>query len=94
MTVQAMIIMTTSEKDAATQLDDNFPQGGGVRLGAREITNVLANNLGFGTLVDQWVAPARLLNDPDYIRWVPTLGLLPIHVLDSETIFPPPSTEI
>lgn len=36
-----------------------------------------------------WVSPARLLNDPDYQRWVPTLGLLPIHVLDSETLFPP-----
>lgn len=85
MTVQAWILMTASEKDAATLLDDH-----NAMLGAREVTNLLANNLGYGVLVGKWVAPARLLNDPDYIRWVPTLGLLPIHVLDSETIFPPP----
>lgn len=85
MTVLAWIVLTTPEKDAATLLDDE-----NAMLGAREITNVLANNLGLGTLVGMWVAPARLLNDPDYVRWVPTLGLLPIHVLDSDTIFPPP----
>lgn len=89
MTVQAWIVMTTAEKDAATLLDDQDAM-----LGAVEITNALANNLGYGTLVGEWVAPARLLNDPDYVRWVPTLGLLPIHVMDSETLFPPPSNEV
>ena len=84
MTVQAWIVMTTSEKDAATLLDD-----GDARLGAKEIDNPLANNLGYGALVGQWVAPARLLNDPDYIRWVATLGTLPIHVMDSDTLFIP-----
>jgi hypothetical protein len=83
MTVQAWIVMTTSEKNAATLLDDED-----AALGAREIGNLLANNLGYGTLVGNWVAPARLLNDPDYSRWVPTLGLLPIHVMDSDTLFP------
>ena len=89
MTVQAWIVMTTTEKTAATLLDDE-----NAMLGAQEITNVLANNLGYGTLVGEWVAPARLLNDPDYSRWVPTLGTLPIHVMDSETLFPPPSTDV
>jgi hypothetical protein len=84
MTVQAWIVMTTSEKDAATLLDDEDAM-----LGAREIDNALANNLGYGTLVGQWVAPARLLNDPDYARWVPTLGTLSIHVMDSDTLFVP-----
>ena len=84
MAVMAWILMTPAEKDDAVALDGN-----GIELGPREIENPLANNLGLGTLVGKWVSPARLLNDPDYQRWVPTLGLLPIHVLDSETLFPP-----
>lgn len=84
MTVQAWIVMTAAQKEAATALDDED-----AILGAREIGNTLANNLGYGTLVGQWVSPARLLNDPDYLRWVPTLGTLPIHVMDSETLFLP-----
>ncbi|WP_323012907.1 hypothetical protein [Devosia sp.] len=81
--------MTIEQKAAAILLDDEE-----VMLGPREIENPLANNLGLGVLVGMWVAPARLLNDPDYQRWVPTMGGLPIHVLDSETLFPPVSTEI
>lgn len=84
MTVQAWIVMNSSDKDIAVLLDD-----GEAALGPREITNTLANNLGYGTLVGEWVAPARLLNDPLYGRWVPTLGALPIHVMDSDTLFPP-----
>lgn len=82
MTVQAWIVLDEQEKDAAVLLDDED-----AALGPREIVNALANNLGFGTLVGQWVAPARLLNDPAYARWVPTLGALPIHVMDSDTLF-------
>lgn len=84
MTVQAWIVMTTAQKDAATLLDDEDAM-----LGAREVENALANNLGYGTLLGEWVAPARLLNDPDYARWVASLGELPIHVMDSDTLFPP-----
>lgn len=85
MGVQAWIIMDTDQKDAAKALN-----GGGIGLDPRLIDNPLANNLGHGTLVDMWVAPARLLNDPEHTRWVPTLGTYPIHVLDDETIFLPP----
>ena len=84
MTVQAWIIMTQQQRDDATALDDEDAM-----LGARQIDNPLANNLGLGTLVSKWVAPARLLNDPEYVRWVPTLGVLPISVMDSETLFAP-----
>ncbi len=84
MTVQAYILMTTAEKDAAMLLDDEE-----VMLGAAEIVNALANNLGLGVLVGKWVAPARVLNDPDYARWLPTLGTVPIHIFDSETLFLP-----
>ena len=89
MTTQAYIVMTTSEKDDAVLLDGN-----GIALGPRQIDNSLANNLGFGTLVGQWVSPARLLNDPDYSRWVPTLGTLPIHVMDSDTLFVPAPIDV
>lgn len=78
------IVMTPTEKNDAVALD-----GGGIALGPREINNALANNLGRGTLVGHWVAPARLLNDPDYARWVPTLKLLPIHVIGSDVLFAP-----
>lgn len=88
MTVQAFIIMTQQERDDATALDDN-----NARLGARQVDNPLANNLGLGTLVGKWVAPARLLNDPEYTRWVPTLGGLPISVMDSDTLFIPVPVE-
>jgi len=86
MAVSAWIVMTTAQKDEATLLDDN-----NAMIGARVIDNPLANNLGQGTLVGKWVAPARLLNDPEYSRWVPTLGALPIVVMDSDTIFIPPT---
>jgi hypothetical protein len=88
MTVLAWIIMTQQQRDAATALDDEEAM-----LGARQIDNPLSNNLGQGTLVGKWVAPARLLNDPDYSRWVPTLGALPIAVMDSDTLFLPPPEE-
>lgn len=82
MTVQAFIVMDTATKGSAEALN-----GGGVAVAPQEIVNALANNLGHGTLVGQWVAPARLLNDPDYSRWVTLLGSLPIYVMDSDTLF-------
>lgn len=84
MTVQAWIVMTDEENTAAMLLDDDE-----VMLGARQVGNPLANNLGYGVLVGKWVAPARLLNDVEYQRWVPSLGELPIYVMDSDTLFPP-----
>lgn len=84
MTVQAWIVMTTAQQSDAATLDGN-----GIEIGGRQIDNALANNLGYGTLVGQWVVGARLLNDPDYERWVPSLGALPIYVMDSDTLFVP-----
>jgi hypothetical protein len=84
MTTQAWILMTPAQKDAAVLLDSEAGT-----LDPRQIDNTLANNLGHGTLLGQWIAPARLLNDPAYEQFVPSLGLLPIHVLDSDTTFLP-----
>ncbi len=80
----AWIIMTSAEKDMAETLN-----GGGVAVIPREIANPLADNLGEGDLLGKFVAPARLLNDPDYVRWVDTLGVLPIRIMDSEVLFLP-----
>jgi len=82
MAVQAWIVMTATEKDMASILDDE-----NAVLGAREIVNALADDLGYNTLVGKWVAPARILKDPDYTRWVASLGSRPIHVMDSDTLF-------
>ena len=84
MTVQAMILMTTAQKNEAQALDTEE-----VQLGARQINNTLANNLGLGTLVGKWIAPARLLNDPDYAVYVSVMGEWPIHIFDSEILFLP-----
>lgn len=83
MTVQAWIVMDSTQKTAAVALNDDE-----IQVRPPEIANALANNLGYGTLVGQFVVGARILNDPDYVRWVPTLGSLPIHVMDSDTLFP------
>lgn len=88
MTTMAFICMTQQERNEAEALN-----GGGIALGSRQIDNPLANNLGYGTLLGHWVAPARLLNDADYQRWVPTLGVLPIRVMDADTLFLPVNEE-
>lgn len=84
MPVQAFIVLATEQKTAAVALNDDD-----AAVAPMEINNTLANNLGFGTLVGLFVLPARLLNDPAYAAWVPPLGTLPIHVMDSETLFVP-----
>lgn len=84
MTVQAFILLDAAQKDAAITLNTED-----VAVAPQPITNALANNLGFGTLVGLFVLPARLLNDAAYAAWVPSLGSLPIHVMDSDTLFVP-----
>jgi hypothetical protein len=84
MTVQAWIIMTPQQQSDATLLDDENQM-----IGGREIDNSLANNLGEGTLVGKFVVGARILNDPDYVRWVSSLGSLPIRAMDSDVLFVP-----
>jgi hypothetical protein len=90
MTVQVYIIMTQAQRDAGEALNDV-----NAALGSQEIENPLADNLGLktslgvSTVIGMWVAPARLLNDPTYVRWVSTLGTYPIFVIDSDTILAP-----
>lgn len=84
MTVQAWIVMDTTTKNAAIALNSEE-----ITVAPMAVDNALANNLGYGTLVGSFVLPARLLNDPDYTPWVTLLGSLPIHVMDSDTLFQP-----
>jgi len=89
--VQAWILMTQAQRDAATALDNST-----TGLGARQIENTLADNLGvkesldLTTIVGMWVATARVLTDPAYVRYVPTLGSLPIRTMENTTLFNPP----
>ena len=90
MSEQAWIIMTQIERDRATDLDDE-----NTKLGARFVDNLVADSLGLGILVGKWVAPARLLYDLDYRRWVEVLDMLPVAVINSNMLFSPttePST--
>lgn len=84
MTVQAFIVLTSAQATAAQVLNNDD-----YAVAPQAIANILANNLGYGTLVGGYVLPARILNDPGYADWVPSLGSLPIHVMDSDTLFPP-----
>lgn len=84
MAAQAWIILTTAQADASVLLNDQNPA-----VDPREIDNLLANNLGEGTLLGKKVLPARLLNDPLYVRWVPSLGSLPIRTMDADVLFLP-----
>jgi len=85
MTVQAYILIPTlAQKNAVVALND-----GNAALMPQLINNAMANNLGFGTIVGQWVVPARLLNDSDYSRWYEMLENNDIHIFDSEVIFAP-----
>jgi len=86
MASQSWIVMTTEERDEALLLNPD----GVAKISPRVIDNPLADNLGHGVLLGKWVAPARVLNDPEYERWLPSLGVLPIRLLDDEIIFLPP----
>lgn len=82
MTVQAFIVLSSTQAIASSALNNDD-----YAVAPQEVVNALANNLGFGALVGLFVLPARILNDPGYVAWVPSLGTLPIHVMDSETLF-------
>lgn len=91
MTVLASIITTEAQKNSAEALNDGL-----AAVEGRLIDNPMANSLGEGVLVGKYHFPARLLNDPAYVRWVQPstdfpngMGALPIRVMDSEVMFLP-----
>ena len=88
MTVQAFRVLTAVQNDdiAAISATDPSP---GVTVAPRVIDNALADLLGLGTLVGNYVAPAALSNDSAYDPWDVVLDLAPIHLLDTDTLFVP-----
>jgi hypothetical protein len=88
MTVLAMIRMTTAQKDSAMLLNDSNQA-----INPRQIDNPLANALGEGVIVGDWLITARTLIDPEYVRWVPEVEGYPIRVIDSDVMFLPPPPE-
>ena len=83
MITQAFLIFDDTQRQAAEALNDD------IKVLPRAIDNPLADQLGEGALVGKFVAPARLLNDPDYARWVDMCSTLPIRTFDSDTLFVP-----
>jgi len=79
MTIIAWIRMSAAERDAATLLDDDE-----ARLGARLVDNPAS------TFAGLWVAPSRLLGDPLYQRWWPSLAALPQMSASTDDLFLPP----
>lgn len=88
MTVLAMIRMTTAQKNSAMLLNDSNQA-----INPRQIDNPLANSLGEGVIVGDWLITARTLIDPEYVRWVPEVEGYPIRVYDSDVMFIPPSED-
>jgi len=104
MATQNFFVMSASQRIIAV----GYNQGaGGVAIDPRLIdsstpgaginTNPDADGFGVGdpiTLVGQYVAPVRIVNDPEYQREVPEmvafLLTLPSAILEVETIFLPP----
>lgn len=80
MTVQTFIIMTAADKTAAQAINDD---------NAAVMPRLVDNTLAPSDIAGKWVAPARILNDPAYSRWVASLSVLPRQILDADMIFAP-----
>lgn len=91
MTTQAWCLLTDEQNteilglNGTLNVDPEHPVG----VVARQVDNPLANNLGQGTLVGAWLAPARILNDPYYVNYLPYMDSLPIYTWDSDVLFIP-----
>lgn len=88
MTVQAWLIFTAAQAADARQ----HSQTTDFKIDPREIDNPLVGQIGDAIVgVGKAVAPARILNDPEYGPvWSDRLSSLPIRTLDSEVLFLPP----
>jgi hypothetical protein len=84
----AWIILTSAEASDAVELNTEAAM-----VDPREIDSPLSNGLGLGDLQGKFVLPARLLSDPYYEIWHEHLGSLPVHTLNSETLFLPPQED-
>jgi hypothetical protein len=88
MTTQAWLVFTPAQSAAAVAASASTT----FKVYPRAIDAPTANQLGDPVvIVGNLVAPARILNDPDYAPvWAASLSGLPIRVLDSDVLFLPP----
>lgn len=87
MTVQAWLIFTPAQRDEVLALNDD-PDAVGQVI-PRVIDNPMADQQGYGEMVGDSVAPARLLNDPEYTVFYDLCSTLTIRTMDSEVLFLP-----
>lgn len=90
MATQAWLLFDATQKAGVEALNASNP----VHVIPRAINNTMADQLSDapGTLTgSHFVAPARLLNDPDYVGFVSLCETLPIYTWDSDVLFLPPS---
>lgn len=103
MTIQNFVVLTAAQLAHAQTLDDDA----NYQIGTRAIDNanpgiglnINPDATGFAsgavvTLVGMYVAPKRMVDDPDCVTYAPDLRTylltLPWAMLESETIFAPP----
>lgn len=87
MATQAWLFIGSEQK---TDIDMLYDSEAEANVVPRVIDNELANQLGEGDIVnDYYVVPARLLNDPDYLRYYSLCVQLPIYTWDSDVLFAP-----
>lgn len=87
MTVQAWLVFTPAQAAEAVTASEATD----FKVRPRLIDNPLANQIGDPIVaVGSSVAPARILNDPDYAPvWATSLSGYPIRTLDSDVLFIP-----
>jgi hypothetical protein len=103
MTTQHYFVLTSAQRTTATGLDNTEA---GVGIAPRAIDSATPGNglnlndqaVGFAvgdpiTLLGKYIAPYRMVNDPDCLTYAPDLVTflltLPSAVLENETIFLP-----
>lgn len=87
MTTQAWLFMDAAQKADVDLLYDSEAEANVI---PRIIDNILANQLGEGDIaMERFIVPARLLNDPDYVRYSELCSSFPIRTWDSEVLLAP-----
>lgn len=88
MSVEACLLFDETQNKGVRAL--NPQDNGDAYVIPRKIDNPMADQLGLGAISgDHYVAPARLLNDPDYTGFVEFCSQLPIYTWDSDVLFLP-----
>lgn len=85
MPIQSWLIFTPEQNEDVLEINETT--SGLARVIPRQIDNPLANNLGEGTLLGNFVAPASIIVAPNYSDFYALCSTLPIRTMDSDIIF-------